>query len=443
MILKEDFIDAFKESRKNDKFIPDYDFSLLPEIIGSKLEKVTLICRNKIGGIEVGEWTTDFLTVVEKHRDIFRLTAFEKYTNPNYKISESKTEEFISDCNKIYPIGDYDFSQTQILEGRIIIPVKIKCNKCGKYFWQNPYYFIKGVGCSNCSLKLKAENSIKINFQDWKEEADRKHGENRYDYSIAETQFKKLLTKLTIKCNVCGSEFEQTAACHLRSNIPCPKCRLAQASLDSREDKRPILEILEEICGPDYDFSDNNPVLTLNDSVTFKNIKTGKVITQQVDRILHGGAIDPTDTMSTGALLTYNWLTDHNIDFQKEYVINNKIQGREQMTVRIDFRVLYQEKEIWIEVNGAQHYHERNHNFLNKNNRYTFQQNLNRDNNVKEYCKENNILFVEIPYTEFTYKRVNDILNRIILNGESPDFIKIPEITYIEPNNKPENYGNV
>ena len=70
---------------------------------------------------------------------------------------------------------------------------------------------------------------------------------------------------------------------------------------------------------------------------------------------------------------------------------------------------------MWIEYNGLQHYkkvdyfHKTDEGFLKQ---------LNRDNEVRKYCKENNIILIEIPYTYNTYEKVEQLLNRVILNGE-------------------------
>ena len=43
---------------------------------------------------------------------------------------------------------------------------------------------------------------------------------------------------------------------------------------------------------------------------------------------------------------------------------------------------------------------------------------LRRDQNIRDYCKENNITLIEIPYTYNTYEKVKDLLDRVILTGE-------------------------
>ena len=119
---------------------------------------------------------------------------------------------------------------------------------------------------------------------------------------------------------------------------------------------------------------------------------------------------------------------DHSISFGRQVRING-IQGRERNYVIVDIEI--DDKNMIIEINGQQHYCENSFIVIQRySDKYTFEQQLTRDRNVKQYCLDNNITFIEIPYTYFTYKKIDDILTRIILNNESPDFIEIPEIKY-------------
>lgn len=58
-----------------------------------------------------------------------------------------------------------------------------------------------------------------------------------------------------------------------------------------------------------------------------------------------------------------------------------------------------------------------------------YRKQLERDKQVKEYCKENNILIIEIPYTYRTFSKLLDVLSDILINHKSPeDIITYPEI---------------
>ena len=70
----------------------------------------------------------------------------------------------------------------------------------------------------------------------------------------------------------------------------------------------------------------------------------------------------------------------------------------------------------WIEYNGPQHY--RRIKYFDKGDDLMFEKQLQRDENVRDYCKNNHIQLIEIPYTYKDYESVKDLLDRVILNGE-------------------------
>jgi len=83
--------------------------------------------------------------------------------------------------------------------------------------------------------------------------------------------------------------------------------------------------------------------------------------------------------------------------------------------VKIDFCFRYNNLDVWIEYNGSQHY-ERCDFFCHTDE--DFEKQKFRDQNVREYCRINNKLLIEVPYTYKTQKRVDDLLDRVIIQGE-------------------------
>ena len=428
IILKEDFINEYNKSREDYPFKPDYDFSLLPNIIRNKLEKVVVVCRNTICGIEIGEFETSFSNLIDHRRDVFRIRALEKDVNPSLKENPEKTKKFKETVVKLYGPDRFDLSNVRIIESYDIFPVKIFCNTCKRFFWVQPYYFLKGNGCERCNLEQKAKDAQRVTFEVWKERAIEIHG-SKYDYTLAEKEFVNQYSSVHIKCNICGTIFEQVPFGHVikeDTRCPCPECRKIQVSAALSKEGKSTWERVVEVCGPDYDFSEVSKGIGRRDIVKYKKISTGEIIENCVDNILKGH-IDPMDVRSSGELMTREWLTNHSIEFKNNKTIKG-IQGRILNYVVVDF--ILEQLNIIIEINGEQHYYEKNFKALSRNDRYTFEQQLTRDKNVKQYCLDNNITFIEIPYTYFTYKKIDDILTRIILNNESPDFIEIPEIKY-------------
>ena len=130
-----------------------------------------------------------------------------------------------------------------------------------------------------------------------------------------------------------------------------------------------------------------------------------------------------------GEIFVESWLEYNNLDFIPQLKISNDlIEGKfKQSGVIVDFSVQYKNKQYWIEYNGEQHYTWCQHfQFLEK-----FEGQLKRDSNIRNYCKNNDIILIEIPYKYYTKESVWKLLDDIIINGISPDdIIPYPEIKY-------------
>ena len=116
------------------------------------------------------------------------------------------------------------------------------------------------------------------------------------------------------------------------------------------------------------------------------------------------------DTLSCGCLLRQqtshgqfkisNILKENNISFitQRQVYINNYKY--------FDFEVQYQGKKYFIEYDGKQHFKEDCH--FGKYENLAVRQR--RDQEKNNYCKENNIPLIRIPYTHYDNLCLEDLL---------------------------------
>lgn len=124
-------------------------------------------------------------------------------------------DEFIERARKIH--GDkYDYSKVEYVNART--KVCIICPIHGE-FWQTPEKHLLGRGCRVCS------NREKITTEVFTSRAKALHGE-LFDYS--KSVYKNKETKLVIKCNECGREFEMTPHNHLTHKQGCPYCKISK-----------------------------------------------------------------------------------------------------------------------------------------------------------------------------------------------------------------------
>lgn len=152
------------------------------------------------------------------------------------------------------------------------------------------------------------------------------------------------------------------------------------------------------------------------------------------------GVSDPHVKRSKGEFYINSWFEKHpDITFRQEVHFRNSIiEGKSRISygssgVFIDFIIYLENKEIWIEYNGSQHYNYNSKFFYNTYDKYLDQ--IRRDNNVRNYCKSNNdhIVYLEIPYTYDSGEEIFHILDEVVLNNKEPnDIVILPEIKYKE-----------
>ena len=105
-------------------------------------------------------------------------------------------------------------------------------------------------------------------------------------------------------------------------------------------------------------------------------------------------------------------LTELNISFKREYVFPDLIEYTGH-PFRFDFAIFKENKlQLLIEYHGKQHYDE-NYGWNESYNNI-----LKRDNIKTEYCKNNNIPLIVIPYIDYEKIDTQYLLNKINLRGE-------------------------
>lgn len=115
--------------------------------------------------------------------------------------------------------------------------------------------------------------------------------------------------------------------------------------------------------------------------------------------------------LSSGEALVLKFLEENELKFKSQVVLRGIIKGRNIEKVIIDFILTYNDKPYWIEYNGFQHYNKISY-FKND-----LDLQIQRDNNVKAYCKENGIGLIEVPYTLDTFEKVSDFLTKVLFEG--------------------------
>lgn len=285
------------------------------------------------------------------------------------------TAEFIQEAKQIHG-NKYDYSKVNYINGSS--KICIICPTHGE-FWQNARSHLKGHGCPKCN------GGIKSTTEDFIKKAKKLYN-NKYDYS--KVKYINNYTKVCIICPEHG-EFWTTPNTHL-DNHACPKC----SNLIKNHNKYSLEDFIDKankIHNNRYSYK----------KVHYINNKTHVIITcpihgdfkQRPDKHLIGQGC-PKCNHSHGENEVERILISNNIKYECQHVIEIDKNINPSGKAYIDFYL--PDYNIFIEYNGEQHYVNRKH----FGGRIDFERQKDRDIFVRNYCKENNIRLLEIPYTE-------------------------------------------
>ena len=125
-------------------------------------------------------------------------------------------EGFISKAKAIHG-SKYSYEAVNYINDKT--KIKIYCNNCKTYFFQNAGSHLQGRGCPVCA-KQTISQKRRSNINEFIAKARKIHG-NKYDYGLS--NYVKSSQKIKIYCNSCKKYFFQTPNKHLEGN-GCPYC---------------------------------------------------------------------------------------------------------------------------------------------------------------------------------------------------------------------------
>lgn len=335
-------------------------------------EKVCIICPKH------GEfWTTPVQFLQSKHGC--------PQCAIDYRSSSQRmtTEDFIQRGKDLY--GDkfsYEKTNYTNTNTKVIVTCKIHGD-----FLTRPADFLRGHSCPKCKGDITS-NFNKVSKRYTQEEFIEKGTllyEGLFDYS--KVIYVNSRTKVLIHSNLLNEDFLITPSKFLQGDIQ-NKYLGIKAKIPESLNKEIFIQRARLIHGDKYDYSE----------VEYKSLKTKvKIICPKhgafwqtpVNHLLNFEGC-PGCSQSKGESFVENVLIDKKINFIRQFpiVIDNK-------DYRIDFMWKHRDKVIFIEYNGCQHYFPVE--FFGG--QEAFSKQVERDNIIREYCKENNIILLEYPYT--------------------------------------------
>lgn len=312
------------------------------------------------------------------------------------------TEEFVIKARLIH--GDrYNYSKVDYCHSQI--KVQIICPIHGVFF-QRPSLHLQGNGCVSCRNE-KFNTQRKNSVSDFIKKAKDIH-KNKYDYSLVEYINNK--TKVKIICPIHGV-FEQKPNNHINLKQGCMQCRDDVNRLNLNE----VIERSNKIHNNKYNYDlvvyENN-----NSKVKIVCPKHG-VFTQRIsDHMLGRGC--RLCKFSLGEKTIADFLMTNNIKF-----IPQKTFDDCKNTNVLPFDFYLPEYKICIEYQGEQHFKE----IKKWGGKSKLDYTHHNDNIKKNYCKINDINFIEISYNDNIEEKLLT-LKKFIYNctrGENNDAHKV------------------
>lgn len=287
--------------------------------------------------------------------------------------------EFMEDINEYDLLGKYKNMTTKVL---------IRHNECGREYEVSPSSFkTKGQRCIKCTQKKLKEN-IKIEYIELIEKDN--------EYKMLEN-YQGNHTKILIKHNVCGHEYKVAPSKFKYSNRRCPKCNKGVKMTIEDFSQR-----VKNIHGDEYDILTDYK--NSNAKIKIQHKKCGNIFETTPSNFIKKTRPTrcPLCASSHGEKEVRGILAELNIEFEEQKSFDKmELKGK----LRADFYL--PDFNAVIEYCGKQHYEVVEH-FGGVDG---FKKTLARDKSKKEFCVNNKIAFIEIPY--FTKDIKKEILSQL------------------------------
>jgi hypothetical protein len=300
-------------------------------------------------------------------------------------------EEFIKEVhdlvgNEYTPITEYEKSSKHII---------MKHNVCGNEYPITPNHFtVNGRRCPKC---VDTGATTRKTVEQFKKEIAELVGD---EYSLL-SSYKNRNTSVVMKHKPCGHEYPVLPSNFLKGNR-CPKCAVRPQQQKMSHDE--FVSKLYDVVGDRYEAISKYD--GYNTHITVRHNECGHEYPVQPANILYGKGC-PVCNQSKGEELINSLLEQSCVTFKREY----KFEGcKHKRELPFDFVVFKDELPILaIEYDGMQHFRPMGV--------WGGEEKLKRtqicDKIKNEFCKDNDIPMVRIPYT-YNEQQVKETITRLL-----------------------------
>lgn len=276
--------------------------------------------------------------------------------------------------------------------------MKFKHLKCGNLFEMTATNFLSGQRCPHCknerkSNSLKESKSIKT-INNLKEKCGT-------EYALL-SEYKGYREELIIQHIICGHTWT-SSACKFLERSRCPKCSRKETYINRRKSPEQYEKEFYDVANNEFKLL--TPYLNKRTKVKVEHLKCGNIydvlpLTFTLDK---SGC--PICNESKGEREVRRILTKYNFKFEEQYKFDD---CKNKQSLPFDFAIFNEDGSLkfLIEYQGIQHYKRTGYFKGESKLKYTKQ----NDKIKKEYCCNNNIQLLEIPYWDF------DNIEKIIKN---------------------------
>lgn len=359
--------------------LQDNQYKILSEYKG-KRKPIKIQC--KICGLT---WETQASTLLRKRIGL----NCQHHINLNDAMVRKRIKEKTND--QIEMVDKYVGAKT---------PTKMRCKKCGYEWDTEPYVTYKmGFGCPECS------HNAKITLQSLEEYIE-KNANNEYE--IVSEHINGNKNKIIFKHLVCGKTFKM-APHNFKDGQRCPYEARQRATVSNSYSLGKMQSILDSTTNSRYKIVDSYVCATKNALILDK--KCNSKFISNPGQLSRGETGCPICASSKGEKAVRNYLKRHGYKFEEQVKF---LDCKNIRPLPFDFAVYSSDRLLClIEYQGFQHY---TLSSLFDEKPSNFNDRIARDKIKSDYCKENNIHLIKIPYKSRTSSqiKVNEVVNNYL-----------------------------
>lgn len=291
---------------------------------------------------------------------------------------EAEQELYEKFNGKIEMVGEYKTAKAK---------TTFRCNECGYVFEHNLGNLLRQHDCPNCSGNRNYTH----------EEAVEKLNKSHNGNIVMMEKYVRNTDRMLFHCNVCGNEWRTTPSDTLRGKHGCPKCAGKQ---EYTEDE--IIKKIHDASNGDIEVIGNPKGVRNYVEVHCK--KCGHTWEALPTHLFRGVGCPICSPTSKGEDTAYEWLKEH---FNGDFISYKKfddLTGTGGGLLSYDFYI--PSKNMCIEMQGRQHYEP----VSRFGGEPQFQTQQEHDRRKRQYCIDNGITLLEIPYTD--YDNIEKILEK-------------------------------